>query len=314
MNLTSLIKQYKDKFSNYHFIKLTLVTNYFVDILNLYGFSQVLVNKTLNNDEKFLFIKDTKITFKGNYKDLQHAKHDALIILDKLEDRFNKEFNLDYVVGNNDGNIYIFLKNSTYVDLIRVNFKKTKNRVVMSGIINLSNIVINLMDQTNTNFEFSPFQISLFPIQLNNKELIAYGKQVDSKLAGRRYIHDLEEINHTEKTTSSVKTKIPFILTYGLKDINDKTINITSTFDKKFYRIKLKDISKFKFDRNKQKIEIKNNYLYICDSKKCNKDLSIDKTIFNLKTFDQSITDEKCRFCSSKASTKFISIKVGEPQ
>jgi histidyl-tRNA synthetase len=312
MNLIDLKNQVNNKLSNFYFIRDSLVKNYFKDIIKIYEYLEILKEYKPSLNEKVLSSSNNRIVFNSFHSDLAHAKHEALAILDYLEGKLRKDFSMSVVSGIQSGVILMFIgKSNLHNPLVSIKFLKKKKRVELKGEFNLNKVIQNMLDSCSNKNIFKPYLISLFPIQLNDKQVIKYGNQIVKKI-NNRLIHDISETNHSDKLKLSSKLNIPYSISYGTKDLEASTLNVIDNTTGEFNRVKLDKLD-FILSKDRKFKEIRNygNTIYSCDSKKC-------KIAFNkfsgimLKPFNQITLDKKCNICNQKASVKYINIRVGE--
>ena len=312
MNLTELKKQIKNQDSNYYFKRDVLVKSYALTILNLYNYVEVMKQyKTLNND-KLVTVLPEKILFNSDHVDLAHAKHEALAILDYFNNKIKKDFSISTLIGVKNGVISMFITNSSlYQVLISIKFVKNKLKVELKGQINLSSKIKSILEETSFDNLFKPYLIALYPIQLNEKKVLAYGTRIAKKIS-QRSIHDIAEIEHSEKAKLTSQLKIPFSISYGVKDLVGQTLNVYHHPSQKYSRVKLNEVEEILQEKNQLKIvKDSSKVIYSCKAKECLRLLA--KLEGNLiSPFNQIIHSETCFICSKEAKEKFINIKVGE--
>ena len=312
MNLIDLKKQIKNKDSNYFFKRDTLVKSYFINILKVYDYAETLNEYKATNEGKLITIFSDKILLNSDHVDLAHAKHEALAILDYIENKIKNDFSVSVVSGTSNGIIKLFIANGNlYQTLISLKFIKNKSRVELKGQINLSHSVQKLLDEASINNEFKPYLISLYPIQLNDKKVMEYGIKVAKKIK-ENLIHDKSEIEHSLKAKLTSQLKIPYSISYGVKDLAESTLNVYHHPSQKYSRVKLSklDVSLNEINHIKpSKGSIKE--IYSCKSKKCLVSLNKLEGII-ISPFNQIIQGKTCDICSKDAKEKFINIKVGD--
>jgi hypothetical protein len=312
MNLIDLKKQKNNQDSNYFFKRDALVKNYVISILKLYEYAEVLNNYKPLNKDKLIRIKSYKIYFNSDHEDLAHAKYEALAILDYFENKFKNDFSMSIVTGVKNGQLLMFIADvNLYRHLISVKFVKNKSRVELKGEVSLSKDNQDILEGASFKNIFRPYLIALYPIQLNNKEVLKYGSKIAKKIK-HSFIHDVSELGHSEKAKLSSQLNIPYSVSYGLKDINGSTINIYHHKNKKYNRIKLAKLDKELNQINQVKSgKDLTEIIYLCNSSKCRKSSSkLDGLL--ISPFNQIIDKEVCYVCSKRAAEKLINIRVGE--
>jgi hypothetical protein len=306
MNLLDLKKQKNNENSNYYFKRDFLVKNYVISVLNIYDYSEALnIYKPLNNDKFIIFLSE-KIYFRSDHNDLAHAKFEALSILDYLENKLKKDFSLLTVSGVKNGKLKMFVADvNLYHPLISIGFTKNKGRVELKGEVILSQKIQGILEYSSFSNIFKPYTISLFPIQLNDKQVLKYGIKIAKKIK-QRIIHDTSEVSHIEKTKLSSQLNIPYSISYGTKDLAESMVNLYHHQSQKYVRIKL---SKLNGELNviNPTNSFKNliNIIYSCNSSKCR------KSIFKLagiliSPFNQIIGNNTCHVCARQATKKHI--------
>ena len=312
MNLIDLKKQQNNKVSNYFFRRDALIKHYTISILKLYDYEEVLNQYNPLNNDKLVKVNFDKIDFTSNHIDLAHAKHQALAIFDYFETQFKKDFSISTIYGVKDGVLLFYVTNSnTYHQLISVKFIKSKIGVLLKGKLSLNKGIQDLFEESSFFNIFKPYIISLYPIQLNNKEVLKYGTRIAKKIK-QSFIHDTSEIAHSEKTKLSSQLKIPYSISYGIKDLEGSTINVYNHQSQSYNRIKLNkldavlsEINKIKLSKDSSKI------IYSCNSNQCRSKISKMDGIL-ISSFNQIISGKTCYICSKEALNKLINIKVGE--
>jgi len=312
MNLIDLKKQQNNKVSNYFFRRDALIKHYTISILKLYDYEEVLNEYNPLNNDKLIKVNFDQIDFTSNHIDLAHAKHQALAIFDYFETKFKKDFCISTIYGVKDGVLLFYVTNSnTYHQLISINFIKSKIGVLLKGKLSLNKGVQDMLEESSFFNIFKPYIISLYPIQLNNKEVLKYGTRIAKKIK-QSFIHDTSEIAHSEKAKLSSQLNIPYSVSYGLKDISGSTINIYHHQNQKYNRIELAKLDKELNQINRVKSgKDLTEIIYLCNSSKCRKSSSKLDGIL-ISPFNQIIDKEVCYVCSKRAAEKLINIRVGE--
>jgi hypothetical protein len=312
MNLLQLKNQIKNKFSNYYFKRDELIRNYFIQALKAYDYFEILADYKLEANERIIMILENTIEFSSNHLDLAHAKHEALAILDHLENKFRKDFTVSMISGVKDGAILMFFSSSsTYQQLVSIKFVKNKKSVGLKGELLLNQRIRKTLEDNSYKNIFKPYLVSVFPIQLNDKEVLQYGNQIVQKVK-HRFLHDTSEINHSEKAKITSNLKLPYSISYGLKDLGGLTVNVYNNLTDEYSRVKLNKLNELINKENSVKlIKDFSKTLYLCNAKKCQSAISKLDGIL-LTPFNQIILDKKCHICNSTAMVKYTSIKVGE--
>jgi hypothetical protein len=312
MNLIDLKKQIKNKDSNFFFKRDSLVKSYFINILKVYDYAETLNEYKATNEGKLITIFSDKILLNSDHVDLAHAKHEALAILDYIENKIKNDFAVSVVSGTSNGIIKLFIANGNlYQTLISLKFIKNKSRVELKGQLNLNHSVQKLLDETSFNNGFKPYLISLYPIQLNDKKVMEYGIKVAKKIKNS-LIHDTSETEHSIKAKLTSQLKIPYSISYGVKDLAESTLNVYHHPSQKYSRVKLSKLDEALNEINRI-IRLKDSIkeIYSCKSKKCLDSLNKLEGIL-ITTFNQIIQGKTCDICSKDAKEKFINIKVGD--
>ena len=312
MNLIDLKKQQKNQDSNYFFKRDTLIKNYVLSILKLYEYREVLSEYNPLNNDKIIKVNFDHINFISDHIDLAHAKHQALAILDYFETKFKKDFSVSTVNGVQDGTLIMYVSDSNiYNELISIKFSKIKTRVLLKGQINLSKSIQGMLEETSFFNIFKPYLVSLYPIQLNDKEVLKYGSRIAKQLK-QSFIHDTSEIAHSEKTKLSSQLKVPYSVTYGSKDLEGLTVNVYHHQSQSYSRVKLSNLDNVFSEINKIKLaKDSSRIVYLCNTNKCRSSISKIEGIL-ISPFNQIIEGKTCYICSKLAYSKFINIKVGE--
>ena len=312
MNLIDLNKQQNNQGSNYFFKRYNLIKNYVINILKLYQYVEVLHNYKVLNNDKLISLGSNKIYFNSDHEDLAHAKHEALAILDYFENKLNKDFSISTLIGVINGQLLMFVADvDLYQYFISVKFVKNKSRVELKGEISLIKDIQDILEGASFKNIFRPYLIALYPIQLNNKEVLKYGSKIAKKIK-HSFIHDVSELGHSEKAKLSSQLKIPYSISYGLKDITGSTINIYNHQSQKYSRIKLVKLNEALSEINQVKSHKNSSMIiYLCNSNKCQASVSKLDGIL-ISPFNQNIDSKLCYICSKQSLKKLINIKVGE--
>jgi hypothetical protein len=312
MNLIELKNQVNNKLSNFYFIRDALIKNYFKEVIKVYNYLEILEEYKPSRSERVLITSRDNIIFKSLHIDLAHAKHEALAILDFLEHKIVKDFSISLISGVRNGDVIMLIsKSRLYYPLILIKFVKSRKGVELKGKFILNQEIQNILDISSYRNLFKPYLISLFPIQLNDKKVSKYGNQIVKKIK-HHLIHDISDINHSDKLNLSAKLNIPFSISYGTKDLEDLTLNVYANNTGEFSRIKFNNLEKIisKVNVFKQGKDLSNT-LYSCKDKKCEEAINKLEGIL-IKPFNQISIDQKCNICNREASVKYISIKVGD--
>jgi hypothetical protein len=311
MNLIDLKKQIKNKASNYFFKRDALVKSYFKDKLEIYHYIETLNEYKPSNNEKLISVIKDKILFKSDHVDLAHAKHEALAIIDHLENKIKNDFSVSMVFGSSNGIIKLFISSGElYQLLVSIEFIKNKTVVELKGQLNLNQEVQKLLEETSLYYSFKPYITTLYPIQLNDKKVMAYGTKVAKKISVSS-IHDTSEIEHSIKAKLTSQLNIPYSISYGVKDLAGSTVNIYHHPSQKYSRLKLSKLSNALTERNHVKqLKDSSKEIFICKSKKCLSSLAKIKGVL-ITPFNQIVYGKACYICSKEAREKYVNIKVG---
>lgn len=314
MNLIELKNQVNNKLSNFYFVRDDLIKNYFKEVIKVYNYLEILEEYKPSKSEKVLIPSRGNIIFNSLHIDLAHAKHEALAILDYLEHKIRKDFSVSIISGVQNGVVTMLIsKSRLYHPLVLINFVKSRNGVELKGKFILNQEIQNILDNRAYKYIFKPYLISLFPIQLNDKEVSKYGNRIVKKIK-HHLIHDISDNSHSDKLKLSAKLNIPFSISYGAKDLEGLTLNVYANNTGEFSRIKFNNLEKI---INKEQVFKQgkdfSNTLYSCKARKCQVAINKLEGIL-IKPFDQILMDQKCNICNREASVRYISIKVGDSE